>query len=76
MGQKVVIRFRWESALSSASRNHLTTFCRPFVHYTCLDCVPRSLYPQQLHLFCLLSRDAEAVLFLWKRKRENSTASA
>jgi len=28
MGQKVIIRFRWESWLSSASRNHLTTFCR------------------------------------------------
>jgi len=31
MGQKVTIRFWWESGLSSASRNHLTTFCRPFV---------------------------------------------
>jgi len=31
MGQKVIIRFWWESGLSSASRNHLTTFCRPFV---------------------------------------------
>jgi len=36
MGQKVVNGFRWESALSSASRNNLTTFCRPFVHYACL----------------------------------------
>ena len=34
--KKVIIRFWWESGLSSASRNHLTTFCRPFVHYTCL----------------------------------------
>jgi len=33
MGEKVIIRFRWESGLSSASRDHLTTFCRPFVHY-------------------------------------------
>jgi len=33
MGQTVIIRFWWESGLSSASRNHLTTFCRPFVHY-------------------------------------------
>jgi len=24
-----VIRFWWESGLSSASRNHLTNFCRP-----------------------------------------------
>jgi len=31
MGQKVIIRFWWKSGLSSASRNHLTTFCRPFV---------------------------------------------
>jgi len=30
--KKVIIRFGWESGLSSASRNHLTTFCRPFVH--------------------------------------------
>jgi len=35
MGQRVIIRFWWESALPSASRNHLTTFCRPFVHYAC-----------------------------------------
>jgi len=36
MGQKAIIRFRRESSLSSASRNLLTTFCRPFVHYACL----------------------------------------
>jgi len=36
MGQKVMIRFRWESGLSSGYRNHLTTFCRPFVYYECL----------------------------------------
>jgi len=34
--KKVIIRFWWESGLSSASRNHLTTFCRPFVYYACL----------------------------------------
>jgi len=28
MGLKVIIRFWWESGLSSASRNHLTAFCR------------------------------------------------
>jgi len=33
---KKKIRFWWESGLSSASRNHVTTFCRPFVHYACL----------------------------------------
>jgi len=33
MGQKEIIRFWWECGLSSASRNHLNTFCRPFVHY-------------------------------------------
>jgi len=38
MGQKVIIRFWWESGWSSASRNHLTTFCRPFVHYACRLC--------------------------------------
>jgi len=36
MGKKVIIRFWWESGSSSASRNHLTTFCRPFVHCACL----------------------------------------
>jgi len=40
MGQKVIIRFWWESGLSSASRNHLTTFCRPFVNYACLRLCP------------------------------------
>jgi len=29
MDQKVIIRFWWESGLWSASRNYLTTFCRP-----------------------------------------------
>jgi len=37
MGQKVIIRVWWESGLLSASQNHLTTFCRPFIHYTCLS---------------------------------------
>jgi len=36
MGQKELIRFSWESGLSTASRNHLTTLCRPFVHNACL----------------------------------------
>jgi len=36
MGQKETIGFWWESGLLSVSRNHLTTFCRPFVHYVCL----------------------------------------
>jgi len=36
MGQKVIIRYWWESELSSESRNHLTTFCRPFPHFACL----------------------------------------
>jgi len=35
MGQKLIIRFWWESGLSSAFRSHLTTFCRSFVHYAC-----------------------------------------
>jgi len=32
MDQKVPIRYWGESRLSSTSRNHLTTFCRPFVY--------------------------------------------
>jgi len=35
MGHKVITRFWLESGLSSASRNHLITFCRPFAHYAC-----------------------------------------
>ena len=34
MGQKVIIRF-WVELLP-ASRNQLTTLCRPFAHYACL----------------------------------------
>jgi len=49
MGQKVISRFRWEAAFSSASRNHFNTFCRPFVVFR-----DSSLYPKQLLLFCLL----------------------
>ena len=30
---KVTVRFWWETELSSASRNHLTTFFRPFARY-------------------------------------------
>jgi len=33
MGQKVIVRFWWDTELSSASRNHLTSFFRPFTHY-------------------------------------------
>jgi len=36
MGQKVIIRLLWESGWSSGSRNYLTTFCRPLIHYICL----------------------------------------
>jgi len=36
MGQKVMIMFWCEFGLSFASRNHLTTFCRPPIHYACL----------------------------------------
>jgi len=36
MSKKVIIRFWCESGWSSASRNHLTTFCRPFVQYAYL----------------------------------------
>jgi len=56
MGQKVIIRFWWESGLSSVSRNHLIIFCRCFVHYACLrlSSVISPLYPKQLSLFCLL----------------------
>jgi len=56
MGQKAITRFWWESGLSSASRNHLTTFCRPFVHYTCLRLCSTIVHFvwNNLSLFCLL----------------------
>jgi len=57
MGQKsnTVNRFWWESGLSSASKNHLTTFCWTFVHYAYFKIVFRviSLYPKPLSLYCL-----------------------
>jgi len=52
MGQKVIIMFWWEFGVSSASRNHLTTFCRPSIHYACLR-----LYSAIVHFIrnnCLL----------------------
>jgi len=57
MGQKVIIRFCWESGLSSASINHLTTFCRLFVHYACLRLCFAIVHfnPKQLSLFRLLT---------------------
>jgi len=78
MGQKVKIRFWWESGLSSACRNHLATFCRRFVHYACggrnvivfrMMIVFRdsTLYPKQLSLFCLLrliSASAERISYI------------
>jgi len=36
MGEKDIIRFWWESGLSSASRNHLIMVSRPFLHYAYL----------------------------------------
>jgi len=56
MDQKVITRFWWESGLSSASRNHLTTYCRPFVHYACLRLCTVTVHfiRNHLSLFCLL----------------------
>jgi len=56
MSHKVIIRFRWESALSSASRNHFIVFLqtsRPLRMFKIVFC-DRSLYPKQLSFFCLL----------------------
>jgi len=55
MGQNIIIRFWWESGSSSASGNHLTTFCKRFVHYA-FKIVFRdsSLHRKQLSVFCLL----------------------
>ena len=69
MGQNVIIRFWWESLLSSASRNHLTIFCKPFVHYACFKIVFRdsSLYPNQLCLFyllCLISACSDRIGYI------------
>ena len=47
-------RFWWESRLSSASRNQVTTFCfRPLSMFNILF-HDSPLYPTQLSLFCLL----------------------
>jgi len=44
MGQRVIIMFWWESGLSSASRNHFTTFCRSFVYYPRLKLCSAMVY--------------------------------
>jgi len=55
MSQKVIIRFWWESGLSSVSRNYLATFCRPVVHYACLRlCSAIVHFIRNMSLFCLL----------------------
>jgi len=55
LGQKVMIRFWWASRLSSVSRNHLSTFCIPSVHYASKIVFCDSwLYLKQLSLFRLL----------------------
>jgi len=41
MRQKVIIRLWWEARLSSAARNHLTTFCWSFAYYECLTLYPK-----------------------------------
>ena len=56
MGQNVIIRFWWKSGLLSASRNHLTTFCRPFVHYAYLDCIPRQFTLSETIVFILSAK--------------------
>ena len=43
-GQRVIIMFWWESGLSSASRNHLTTFCRSFIYYAHLRLCSAMVY--------------------------------
>jgi len=68
MGQKVISRFWWEVGLSSASKTHLTTFCKPSIHYanppsTKIVFRDSSLYPKQLSLFCLL-RSAQTLTAL------------
>jgi len=53
MGQKVIIRFWWESGLSSASRNNLTTFCRLFVNYVCLRLCSARVHLSETIVFIL-----------------------
>jgi len=63
MGQKVIIRFWWESGLLSASRNHLTTFCRLSVHYACLrlcSAIVHFIRNNCVDLYCLLLIRASA----------------
>jgi len=66
MGQKVIIRFWWESELSSTSRNHLTTLCRSFIHYAYFKIVFRysTLYPKQLPFFVCYGWSEQALTAL------------
>ena len=57
------------SGLLSASRNHLITFCRPFIHYACLQLCSAIvwLHRKQSSLFCLLwlsSASAERIGYI------------
>jgi len=56
MGQKVMIRFWWESGLSSAFRKPSHHFLKTFHPLRLLKIMFRngSLYWKQLSLFCLL----------------------
>ena len=54
--KKVIIRFWWESGLSSAFRNHLTTFYRPFVHYACLRSCSAIVHFSETILFVMSAK--------------------
>ena len=72
MDQKVIIRIWWEFlGLSSTSRNHLTTFCRPFIPLRMFKIVFRgsSRHRKQLSLFCLqwlISASADRIGYITK----------
>jgi len=74
IGQKVIIRFWWESGLSFASRNHLTTFCRSFVHYACFrlcSAIVHFIRNNRLYFVCY-GWSAQALTQRWARIRTGS----
>jgi len=72
MGQKAIIRFWWESGLSSACKNHLTTFLQTFhsLHMFKILFRDGSLYSKQLSSFvcCVWSTQTSPKRWFGKHK--------
>jgi len=48
--------FWWQLGLLFASRNHLTTFCRPSTHYACLRLCSAIVHSSETIVFILSAK--------------------